>query len=122
VGAAREGARNPIFEVLFVLQDTETQPLRIPGLELEAVALDSGTSLVDLLIHVCQAGNGLTGCFQYDSELFDRPTVEDFRDRFVLLIEDLARDPGRRLGDVPCPWFCASVGPHPLDPTGRLDL
>ena len=48
---ARDLSRNPLFQVMFVLQNTPLQALDLPGLSLIPVEVDTATTHFDLTMH-----------------------------------------------------------------------
>lgn len=102
LGGERDPGRNPLFDVMFVLQETETEPLDLPGVALTRCEWEQTTSKVDLTIGMQEAGGRLVGYFEYDTDLFERLTVELVRDRFLA--------------------FADAVLAHPAEPMGGLDV
>ncbi|HVS00763.1 MAG TPA: amino acid adenylation domain-containing protein, partial [Thermoanaerobaculia bacterium] len=71
----RDLSRTPLFQVMLVLRNMPLGPLQLEGLSLEVLELEDGTAKLDLLLTVGEEADGLAGWIQYDSDLFDRPTV-----------------------------------------------
>ena len=94
----REGGRNPLFDVMFVLQDTETQPFVIPGARLIPHEYERTSSKMDLTIHMREQRGVLTCSFEYDTSLFRRTTIELMRDRFLVFLDSLVSDPACLIG------------------------
>ncbi len=56
----RNLGRNPLFQVMFVLQNASLQTIGLPGLTLSPVEIDSGTAHFDLTLHIADTEQGLT--------------------------------------------------------------
>jgi amino acid adenylation domain-containing protein len=101
INPARSAAYQPLFQVMLGLQNYERPRLELAGLTLEVEGTTASTSKVDLFFNVVAEDSGaLRGDIQYATDLFDRETVEAVAARFVRVLEQLAADPGRRVGDV----------------------
>src|SRR5262249_8084166 len=98
----RDLSRAPLVQVLLVLQNAPSAPLRLPGVTLAgAEAVELGTAKLDLSLNVRQDGNDLVGWWMCNSDLFDPATVDRFHERFATLLAGVLADPGRLLQDLP---------------------
>ena len=91
----RDLSRNPLFQVTFQLYESPTAP--------DAIALRQqldmpvSASLFDLRVDLFRGPSGLSGRVEYDTALFDEPSVRWVTERFSFICEQVARDPDRRL-------------------------
>jgi acyl-CoA synthetase (AMP-forming)/AMP-acid ligase II/NAD(P)-dependent dehydrogenase (short-subunit alcohol dehydrogenase family)/acyl carrier protein len=76
LGSPRDARRNPIFQVMLALHAESLERLRLPGLEVEPVAIDAEQTHFDLGLHLWQRGEQLQGYLSYDTALFDAATVQ----------------------------------------------
>src|SRR5262249_18394380 len=67
----RDSSRSPLFQVMFVLQNTPQQVLELPGLRLATRDIDSGTSKFDLTLRLTEYEGGLRGELEYSTELYE---------------------------------------------------
>ncbi|WP_330327930.1 non-ribosomal peptide synthetase [Streptomyces pseudovenezuelae] len=97
--AERDRSRTPLFQVFFtyVMADAQDgaplleQPEGLPR-----------TTLFDLTLRLADShGGGLTGEFEYCTALFDAETVERWSGHLVRLLEAVAQDEGRPVGELP---------------------
>jgi amino acid adenylation domain-containing protein len=98
----RDMSRQPLFQVMFVLQNTPLGALELPG----GLILDPGveTSTVakfDLTFSLTERKGELTGSIEYNTDLFDRTTVDRLIGHFGKLLTGIAADPGRPLSALP---------------------
>ncbi len=93
--------RNPLFQVMFTLQDARESILRLPGLEITRMPHETVTSKFDLTLHVAEASGELAAGFEYDTDLFDAPTIRRMAQHFLRLLEAIVADPERRVGELP---------------------
>jgi amino acid adenylation domain-containing protein len=76
VEPARRGDRSPLFQVKLVLQNIPGQVLHSSGLTISALGVNDSTSKFDILLNLSETAEGLVGYNQYDSDLFDRSTMQ----------------------------------------------
>jgi amino acid adenylation domain-containing protein/non-ribosomal peptide synthase protein (TIGR01720 family) len=90
----RDLSRNPLFQVTFQLFESPGAPdavgARQAGLEIPVTS-----SLFDLRIDMWPAPGGLAGRVEYDTDLFERASIEWMLERLVWLLEQAAADPER---------------------------
>jgi hypothetical protein len=68
----RNPSVHPLFQVMFAMQDAPASPLVLPGLALQPVGVETGTSRFDLSLFVAEGPDGLPGVVEYNTDLFDR--------------------------------------------------
>jgi len=96
----RDLSRNPLFQVMLVLQNAPEQPFTLHGLRLTPVEVDRGAALLDLTLWVYETPEGLSGSFEYATDLFDRTTIERMAGHWRALLEAMIADPKRRLSEL----------------------
>ncbi|WP_255484094.1 condensation domain-containing protein, partial [Rhodanobacter sp. A1T4] len=82
----RHTSYTPLFQVLLVLQNTPVNNLSLPGLQLELVPAESVTTHFDLGLSLTESKNGLQGCFEYSTDLFDASTIARLADHLTHLL------------------------------------
>src|SRR5262249_8217400 len=68
---ARDLSRNPLFQVMFVLQNAPMSAFKLPGLELKGLRIAETPSNFDLSLSLIDSDGKLRGGFEYPPELFD---------------------------------------------------
>jgi amino acid adenylation domain-containing protein/non-ribosomal peptide synthase protein (TIGR01720 family) len=97
----RHLSRSPLFQTKLLLQNTPRAELRLPGLALSPLSVESKTSRIDLTLSMQEMGEQLTGLLEYSTELFDAATVERMLSHYVNLLEAAAASPGQRISELP---------------------
>ena len=97
----RDLGRNPLFDVLFSYREGEGEQLRLSGLEIEQLDLGTDTAKLDLTLSISRTGGRLRVRLEYATDLFERATAERMAARLATLYAGVARDPARRLSDLP---------------------
>ncbi|RKG91961.1 non-ribosomal peptide synthetase [Corallococcus terminator] len=83
----------PLVQVMFTLQNTPGTPPRFPGLQVEALELQTHTSKFDLTLAVTETPEGLSSAFEYATALFEHRTIERMADHFRRLLESALHQP-----------------------------
>jgi SAM-dependent methyltransferase/alpha-ketoglutarate-dependent taurine dioxygenase len=96
----RDLRRNPIVQVLFVMQNTEQRTLRLSGTTVEPFKLSNASSRFDLALFVSEKENGLHGLWRYNPDLFASTTVSKFASQFENLLTRIVADPHARLHEI----------------------
>jgi len=94
---ARDLSRNPLFQVMFVLQNAAVRTLELPGMSLSPVEIDSGTTHFDLTLHIADTEPGLNVTFAYNTDLFEASTIARMLGYFGTLLEAVVATPERHL-------------------------
>ncbi|UNZ21240.1 non-ribosomal peptide synthetase [Streptomyces sp. 891-h] len=104
VRPARSASRNPLFQIMLVLQNTPgDQALRLGPVTVEQVPVETGHAKFDLTVEaehrrgVGGAPQGLELRLEYRTALFDAQTVRTLGERLIRLLADAAAHPDARL-------------------------
>ncbi|MCS6287706.1 MAG: amino acid adenylation domain-containing protein [Nitrospira sp.] len=98
---ARALSHSPLFQVLFALQATLAQAVRLPGLHVEITEVDAAASKFDLSLDMAETEAGLDGAFEYNTDLFDATTVARMAGHFKTLLAGIVERPDCRLYELP---------------------
>ena len=96
----RDLSRNPLFQVMFVLQNTSVRALDLPGLTLSPVVADGGTTHFDLTLHMVDTEQGFIATAAYSTDLFDAGRIARMLGHFQTLLEAIAKNPDQRLSEM----------------------
>ncbi|AEI67139.1 non-ribosomal peptide synthase/polyketide synthase [Corallococcus macrosporus] len=97
----RDLSRSPLFQVMFILQNTPTVELHLPGLTLTGMEGDAGTSKFDLTLELTETARGLSVSAVYNSDLFDPETIDRLLGHLRVLAEAAVQAPEVRLVELP---------------------
>jgi amino acid adenylation domain-containing protein len=97
----RDLSHHPLFQVMFILQNTPGQTLELPGLAVSDLEVDNGTAKFDLTLSMVEGAEGLKGTFEINTDLFDEATVTRMAGHFRVLLEGIVADPDQRLSGLP---------------------
>jgi amino acid adenylation domain-containing protein len=97
----RDMARNPLFQVMFLFQNSPTADLNLPDITVEAVGVNPNISKFDLTLSLTERGGKLTGFFEYSNDLFERPTIQRMIGHFYTLLDGIVANPEQRISALP---------------------
>ncbi len=97
----RKTLQNPLFEVMFALQNAPTTALELPGLKLSTVNLEVAQTRFELELHMYERAGRLYYNVFYSADLFDEATVERMFEHYRTLLEGVVADPDRPISEVP---------------------
>ncbi|WP_445634041.1 Amino acid adenylation domain protein [Nostoc sp. DSM 114161] len=96
----RNLSRNPLYEVMFVLQNTPTNVQEVSGLTLRTLDFDSGTSQLDIFLSMFEFQEGLTGYLEYNTDIFNATTINQFINNYQTLLENIVGNPEQRICEL----------------------
>ncbi|MDZ8135372.1 MAG: amino acid adenylation domain-containing protein [Nostoc sp. DedQUE04] len=96
----RDLSRNPLYEIMFVLQNSPTSVQEVSGLTLRNLEFDSGTAQLDIFFSISESQEGLTGCLEYNTDIFDSTTITQLTDNFQTLLENIVVNPEQRISEL----------------------
>jgi natural product biosynthesis luciferase-like monooxygenase protein len=106
---ARDLTRSPIFQVMFVLYEAGGQPtlpflagqpgsrIDLGGLDLQYLDVEQRAAMLDLTMTMLETDEELSGCLQYNSDLFEPNTIDAMIDRFTRLLQLITEAPAGRI-------------------------
>ncbi|MCR0997814.1 non-ribosomal peptide synthetase [Serratia rubidaea] len=97
---ARSLARHPLFQVMLVLQNHPRNAYRFNGLTSRATTPPLPVAKFDLTFNLDEGPDGLTGCVEYATDLFDDATAERIARYFNQLLHAISRDPHARISTL----------------------
>ncbi|MCP5054522.1 MAG: AMP-binding protein, partial [bacterium] len=89
----RDTSRNPLFDVVFALQNTENVSLQIPGITIIPCRQENRTSKFDLALIGVETPQGLQFVLEYGTALFKAETIRRFTRYFLTLIAQVLANP-----------------------------
>jgi amino acid adenylation domain-containing protein len=97
----RDYSRNPLFQVMFVVQNTPRPFPQPSGFSVERVDVLTATSPFDLSLYLRERDGKLIGFVEYSTDLFDSSTMERMVGHFRTLLEGIVADPDRLISTLP---------------------
>ncbi|MFI8460141.1 condensation domain-containing protein [Kitasatospora sp. NPDC085464] len=93
----REVGRNPLFQVMFILQNIPPRRRRaeLPGVVMTRLDDVRTTSIFDLRFDLFEFEDEMRGQLEYSTRLFDHSTIERTARQYLALLADACADPDR---------------------------
>ncbi|WP_410594721.1 amino acid adenylation domain-containing protein [Amycolatopsis sp. lyj-23] len=99
----RSPAHHPLFQTMLAWQNNAVADLALPGLAVAEEPVRTGTARADLTFFVGERPGhraGIRGTAEYNSDVFDRASVEALLDRLRKFLAAVVADPDTRIGAV----------------------
>jgi amino acid adenylation domain-containing protein len=96
----RDLSQNPLFQVLFALQNAPASPFELAGLKVTPLPADSRTTHFDLEVYVGEEPGGLTCTFVYATDLFDAGTIVRMMGHYQTLLGAIVADANQRVSEL----------------------
>ena len=93
--------RNPLVQILFVMQNVPFENLQLPGLTVTPYELKDETSRFDLAFFVSEAKDKIKGLCVYSSDLFEQSSIVRLVHQFRRLLQAIAENPNELLTNLP---------------------
>ncbi|WP_414529157.1 amino acid adenylation domain-containing protein [Nodularia chucula] len=89
----RDLSYNPLFQVMFVLQNVPKPNLSITDVSITYEEGENGTSKFDLTLFMDDSESGLVATCEYNTDLFNADTINRMLGHFQTLLESIVSDP-----------------------------
>ena len=96
----RSGAPTRLYQVMFSFQDARQRQTHWGPLAHSRVAAFQKGSTEDINLWMVEIPSGIEGGVQYNADLFLPETAAALRDRFLTVLDELARDPSRSVAQL----------------------
>ena len=97
----RDLGRNPLFQVMFVLQNLPPRkPLHAGNFKISRMPTQVSTSRFEIEIHLWEAANGLEGQLIYDTDRFEASRIDQMVTHYQRILEVASSEPDRRLSQL----------------------
>lgn len=105
INPERAHGRNPLFQVLLVVQNNSTRPVTLPGVDVEVTPVGVHAAQFDLsfdFTEITQPGQatGVRVRLDYDANVFDPQTADALADRLLRLLEAVVGAPDEPLSGI----------------------
>ncbi|HKV11775.1 MAG TPA: amino acid adenylation domain-containing protein, partial [Thermoanaerobaculia bacterium] len=97
----RDLSRSPLFQVMFILQNLRAEPVELPGLVLSPQPWEVTTAKLDLTLSLFEGTERLAGSIEWNTDLFERATIERMAGHLANLLQGIAAGPEQRLSELP---------------------
>jgi amino acid adenylation domain-containing protein/FkbM family methyltransferase len=97
----RDLSRQPLFQILFALQNAPLGESDLPGITLTPFAPGEAAARFEITLDMTEFGEQLGGALRYNVDLFEESTIKRLAEHYVRLLEAVVLDPQRPISDLP---------------------
>jgi len=112
----RDASYSPLFQAMFILQKAHSRSVagmaslalgeagsrvELGGLTLESLSLDQRVAQFDLTLMMVEEDEGLAASWQYNTDLFEAPTIARMAAHFKTTLAKLINDPSLPVSQLP---------------------
>ena len=96
----RDVTHNPLFQIMFILQNMRMPVVHLPDLTMELIAAGTRSVKFDIVFELYEISDGLRGWLGYQTALFDDSTVSRLLARYGEFLADLVASPDRPIAQI----------------------
>ncbi|MDQ1351194.1 MAG: tyrocidine synthetase, partial [Acidobacteriota bacterium] len=105
VSAEKDMSRNPLFDVMFILQNFfnpsgNNTPKEMGGIQVKPYGYANKTAKFDLTVWAVETGENLSFSFEYCTRLFQAETARKFIQYFKNVLTSIIEHPGRKIAEI----------------------
>ena len=97
----RDLSQNPLFQIMFAVQNAPMEDLLLPGLTLSHGVADITTTRFDMEWHLWEDADKVQVVALYNTDLFDATTIERMLGHYRQLLQGIVADPMQRVSQLP---------------------
>ncbi|WP_227013950.1 non-ribosomal peptide synthetase [Paenibacillus psychroresistens] len=88
----RDMSRNPLFDTLFVLQNTDRADIQLENITLNTYEFENDVTKFDLTLRAVEEVEGIRCQLEFSSKLFENKTIERFTGHFLHILEQVVNN------------------------------
>jgi malonyl CoA-acyl carrier protein transacylase/acyl carrier protein len=96
----RDMSHTPIFQVIMALH-ASIEIDSFNNMKVNSMDIDMKTSKFDLTLAFIPDKQGLKGTFEYNTDLFNYETIENFKNSYLNILEIIVKNPELKLKEIP---------------------
>ena len=100
IGTQRDVSRNPLFDTIFVFQNTDNLELQIDGVKITPYEFEHKTTVFDITLEGFEETDRIRFDIQYCNKLFSRETIARMASHFLNTLRQITANPGLSLSEI----------------------
>src|SRR5215212_6966234 len=97
----RSLSHTPLFQTMLVFENTPTSGYSLSDLGLTLIGVSNRSSIFDLTLYMGEEPRGLSGAWEYSTELFEEATIRRMMVHFERLLQSIVAEPRQRVSRLP---------------------
>ncbi len=98
---ARSAMFNPIFQYMFVMQNSPRETLHTPDLSWKLVQCETNVSKFDMSLMLTETSDGLQGAVEFSTELFEAQHIRRFVEGYKQLLRNIVDMADKKILSLP---------------------
>jgi iturin family lipopeptide synthetase A len=103
VNLTKDARRNPLFDTMFVLQNSGPSEMHMDGLTCMPVAPNNRVSKFDLTLYVTESDQQIDAAFEYSTILFEKTTIAAMSQHLLLILTTIGCEPHIEINQIKFP-------------------
>ncbi|HKX31380.1 MAG TPA: amino acid adenylation domain-containing protein [Blastocatellia bacterium] len=100
INPERDLGRNPLFQVMMVLQNTGREKLEMRDLNVRGIGEGIGAATFDLTLALTEGSEGIIGVLEYSRDLYEGETIRRMARHYEKVLEEVNRDAEQRIREI----------------------
>ena len=100
VKVRRDFSRNPLFDVMFVLQNIQMAGIDLTGLRIKPYPFNNQVAKFDLTLTAIETKDNILFTLEYSTKLFRPETIERFSSHFSNILQAIVANPEVKLAEI----------------------
>ncbi len=100
LGVKRDSSRNPVFDVMFVMENMDKNDYKLEKAEIENFDLKSTTSKFDMTLIAVEIDNKIELQLEYCTDLFKTETIEGILEHYIILLKQISEKPYTKINKL----------------------
>ena len=96
----RDAGRNPVFDTMFIMQNTQNVEVEIPGLVFSHYGFKKSIAKFDTVLTAIEIDNGIFFEIEYCTRLFNEETIKSLGRHFVNILSQIAEFPYKTISEI----------------------
>ncbi|MCB0747244.1 MAG: amino acid adenylation domain-containing protein, partial [Ignavibacteriae bacterium] len=96
----RDLSHSPVFQVMFVMQNMPFSVSTGNDFEISPIEVESSIAKFDLQFTLVEFEDGINGTVEYNTDLFDKETIEQIIESYSLIIENIIKNSQIEVGKI----------------------
>ncbi len=96
----RDTSRNPLFDVMVVLQNTPPTALELEGIDIQRIRTGQDVSTFDLTFYFTKIEGQIKVDIEYSCDLFLQTRIELMSQHFSHLVDDVLKNPKQKISNI----------------------
>lgn len=117
-----DAGRNPLFDVMFVLNNEDKEIETLDDLKISPYKLEAKGAQLDIKLRAHEANNRLQCVFEYSTSLFKEETMKEFSEHYIKIMNTVLIDPNIHLSDIKIDYGYDQIIPEDIFGNGDFSF